>query len=72
MIARTEFVTNKKGQRVAVLLDVKSYTRLMDAVEKLADIRAYDKAKPQVTTELKRGQFVTLSQHLKKKAVGAR
>ncbi|MEI6537195.1 MAG: hypothetical protein WCN98_17770 [Verrucomicrobiaceae bacterium] len=72
MSARTEFVTNNKGQRVAVLLDVKTYSRLMDASEELADIRAYDKAKPHVTAELKRGQFVTLSQHLKKKVLGAR
>ncbi len=72
MIARTEFVTNDKGKRVAVLLDVKSYSRLMDAAEELSDIRAYDKAKPLVTAELKRGQFITLAQHHKKKIAVAR
>ena len=72
MSARTEFVTNNKGKRVAVLLDVKSYSRLIDAAEELADNRAYDKARPIVTAELKRGQFATLSQHLKKKVLVAR
>ena len=72
MSARTEFVTDSKGRRVAVLLDVKSYARLKDAAEELSDIRAYDKAKSRVAAEVKRGQFVTLVQHLKAKAVGAR
>lgn len=72
MSARTEFVTNANGKRVAVLLDVKSYTRLKEAAEEFAEIRAYDRAKPRVTTEVKRGQFVTLAQHLKSKAARTR
>ena len=71
MSARTEFVTDAKGRRVAVLLDVKSYTRLKEAEEDLAGIRAYDKSKPRVTAEVKRGQFITLAQHLKSKAARA-
>ena len=72
MSARTEYVTDGKGRRVAVLLDVKSYTRLKDAADELSDIRAYDKAKPRVKSEMKRGQFVTLAQHLKAKAARSR
>lgn len=72
MSARREFVTDAKGRRVAVLLDVKSYTRLLEAEQELADIRAYDKAKPRVAAEVRRGDFVTLTQHLKAKPAGAR
>ena len=72
MPARTEFVTDAKGKRVAVLLDLKSYARLTDAAEELADIRAYDKARPVVLAEVKRGQFVTLASHLKKRVGSAK
>ena len=72
MSARTEFVTNTHGKRIAVLLDVRSYSRLKEAAEDLADIRAYDKARPRIMAEVKRGQFVTLAQHRKSKAARAR
>jgi hypothetical protein len=65
---RTQFLTDTKGRRVAVLLDVKSYMRLSEAAEELADIRAYDKARPRVAAEIKRGHFVTLAQHLKSRS----
>lgn len=72
MSTRTEFVTDAKGRRVAVLLDVKSYQRLSEAAEELADIQAYDKARPRVMAEVKRGQFVTLAEHLKRKPTRVR
>ena len=71
MNVRTEFVTNSLGRRIAVLIDMKSYTRLKEAAEELADIRAYDEARPRALAEVKRGQFVTLAEHLKSKAVRA-
>lgn len=37
-----QFVTDAKGQRVGVLLDLKTYKRLREAEEDLAEIRAYD------------------------------
>ncbi len=72
MSRRTQFLTDAKGRRVAVLLDVKSYVRLSEAAEELADIRAYDRAKPRVIAEMKRGQFVTLGQHLKSRSSRAK
>ncbi len=71
MSTRTQFVTDAKGQRVAVLLDVKTYTRLSEAAEELADIRAYDKAKPRVAAEIKRGDFTTLADYRKAKLTHA-
>ena len=71
MSTSTQFVTDAKGKRVAVLLDVKTYERLCEADEELADIRAYDKAKPVVTAELQRGQFRTLADYRRKKATAA-
>jgi PHD/YefM family antitoxin component YafN of YafNO toxin-antitoxin module len=36
------YVTDEKGERVGVILDVREYERLMEALEDLADLRAAD------------------------------
>ena len=38
------YVTDEKGERVGVNLDVREYERLMEALEDLADLRAADEA----------------------------
>ena len=40
-----EFVVDEKAQRKAVLLPLREWKRLMEEIEELEDIRAYDKAK---------------------------
>jgi PHD/YefM family antitoxin component YafN of YafNO toxin-antitoxin module len=40
----TRYVTDEKGERVGVILDVKEYERLMEALEDLADLWAADEA----------------------------
>ena len=40
-----EFVVDKKAARTAVLLPFAEWQRLMEEIEELEDIRAYDKAK---------------------------
>jgi len=39
------YITDEAGKRVAVILDIKQYEALLDAVEELDDIRAFDAAK---------------------------
>ena len=58
-----QFVTDANGKRVGVLLDVKTYEHLCEAEEELADIRAYDTARPKVAAELKAGQFSALADY---------
>ncbi len=72
MSVRTEFVTNAVGKRVAVLLDLKSYARVKEAAEDLADIRVYDKARRRAIAEVNCGHSVTLAQHLESKAAHTR
>jgi hypothetical protein len=57
------FVTDAKGKTVGVLLDLKTYERLREAEEDLADIRAYAAARPKVLAELKVGQVSTLAEY---------
>jgi hypothetical protein len=46
-----------------VLLDVKTYERLREAEESLADIRAYDDARPKAMAEVKAGQVASLDDY---------
>jgi hypothetical protein len=41
----TQFLTNEKGERIAVVISVEEYEKLIEAVEDAEDVRAYDEAK---------------------------
>lgn len=43
--AKEQFVVNAKGRRVGVILSLSHYKQLLDALEELECIRAYDLAK---------------------------
>jgi hypothetical protein len=45
IIWNMRYVTDEKGIRVGVLLDIADYERLLEALEELEAIRAYDRAK---------------------------
>ena len=40
--SKEKFVTDSQGNRIGVLLEVEEYRRLLDALEELESIRAYD------------------------------
>ncbi len=42
---KERFVVHEAGQRVAVLLDIEQYEQMVEDLEELADIRAYDAGK---------------------------
>lgn len=63
-----QFVTDAQGKTVGVLLDLKTYERLRESEEDLADLRAYDAARPTVATELKAGQFSALAEYRAKRS----
>jgi hypothetical protein len=42
--SKEKYVTDGQGNRIAVLLEVEEYRRLLDALEELESIRAYDTA----------------------------
>ncbi len=63
----TQYVTDQRGRRVGVFLDLKTFTKLCDARDELADIRAYDAAKPKATKDLKAGHVSTLAAYRAKR-----
>ena len=42
---KTLYITDDKGKKVSVILSIKEYERMLDELEELEDIRAYDKVK---------------------------
>jgi exonuclease VII small subunit len=44
-MSNVQFVTDSKGQKTGVLLSMKQYEKMLEELEELEDIKAYDKAK---------------------------
>lgn len=42
---KTQFITNDKGKRVSVILPIRDYKKMLDALDELEDIKAYDEAR---------------------------
>jgi hypothetical protein len=42
---KTQYVTNVNGKRIAVLVPISDYEKLMEAQDEIACIKAYDKVK---------------------------
>lgn len=45
MMPSTTFITDEKGKKISAVLPIKQYQLLLEELEELEDIRAYDKAK---------------------------
>jgi len=41
----TTFITDSNGKKISAVLPIKQYQHLLEELEELDDIRAYDKAK---------------------------
>jgi len=42
---KTQFITNEKGKKLAVILPIKEYEKMLDELEELEDIKLYDEVK---------------------------
>lgn len=63
IVSRKEelFLTNAKGKRTGVVLDLQTYEHLRAAEEELADIHTYDALRDQAHSQIAAGQFMTLT-----------
>lgn len=48
---KTQFVTDDHGKKLAVILPIKDYEKMMEDLEDLEDVRMYDEAKKNDTGE---------------------
>lgn len=58
-LIKESFVTDAKGNKIAVLLPIKDYNRILQELEDLEDIKAYDKAMS------RKQEFIPLNQAIK-------
>ena len=58
-----QFLTDAKGKRTGVVLDLKTYEHLREAEEELADIHAYDALRDRAHSEIAAGQCGTLTSY---------
>ena len=42
---KTQFITDNSGNKLAVILPIKDYNKMIQALEDLEDVKAYDNAK---------------------------
>jgi len=46
MLAKSnQFITDEQGKKIAVIIPLKSYQKMLEDLEELDDIRLYDEAK---------------------------
>lgn len=63
MVKEEQFLTDAKGKRTGVVLDLQTYENLREAEEELADIRDYDALHDRAHAEIAAGQFATLTSY---------
>lgn len=63
MVKEEQFLTDAKGKRTGVVLDLQTYEHLRAAEEELADIRDYDALHDRAHAEIAVGQFATLTSY---------
>ncbi|MDX9942020.1 MAG: hypothetical protein RBS53_07335 [Bacteroidales bacterium] len=42
---KPQFITDEKGKRVSVILPIQDYNKMLEDLEELEDIKAYDEAR---------------------------
>ena len=42
---KTQYITNSTGKKTGVILSMRDYEKIMEDLEELEDIKAYDRAK---------------------------
>lgn len=58
---KTQYVTDDNGNKLAVILPIKEYHKMLEDLEELEDIKLYDKIKA------KKEETIPFSEYLKKR-----
>jgi hypothetical protein len=61
VVKEEQFLTDARGKRTGVVLDLQTYEHLREAEEELTEIHAYDSARDRAHSEIAAGQFTTLA-----------
>ena len=59
---KTQFITDSKGKKLAVILPINDYEKIIEQLEDIEDVRLYDEAKKDDD-----GKRILFSEYLKKR-----
>ncbi len=54
----TNFITNPKGKKISVVVPLKEYQKMVEAIEELEDIRMYDAVKARKEEKISLQEYV--------------
>ena len=57
-LAKENFVTDAKGKKIAVLLPIKDYNKMLNDLEELEDVRLYDEVKARKEKSIPLEQYI--------------
>jgi hypothetical protein len=66
-LKKPKYLTTENGKRVGVVLDEKTFDALVDAFEELHDVQVFDRQKPIVDANIRRGEFTTWKDYMTKR-----
>ena len=64
---KKKFITDEKGNKKAVILDIKTYEQLIEEIDELNCALGYDQAKEETDKELAADNYLTLDKYIEKR-----
>lgn len=65
VLKKTKLITDVYGKTTDVILDVKTYEKILQDLDELYMIKHYDISKIKTEEEIRKGRFITLSEYQK-------
>lgn len=59
-----QYITNAQGDRIAVILEITAYQKLLEEMDEFVCWKGYQQAVEETDPELANGDFVTLDRYL--------
>ncbi len=58
------YLTDQEGNKIAVVLDMETYQQLLDELDELRCEKGYEQAVTETTTEIEKGDYITLDEYV--------
>ncbi len=58
------YLTDKEGNKIAVVLDIETYQNLLDELDELSCEKGYEQAVIETNTEIEREDYITLDEYI--------
>ena len=64
-ISSPQYLTDAQGNKIAVVLEMETYQKLLDELDELRCQQGYQQAVEETEVEIQSGDYVTLDEYLK-------